>query len=82
MFVYKYVLADDTALIFTWHGGEYIDVQAPPIPHASEVINVWDSYEGQPRIDRTQEAFEARCQEWIQEYDEAALIHDVNENWS
>jgi hypothetical protein len=34
------------------------------------VINVWYYAEGKPRIARTLDAFQARCDEWIAEHAE------------
>jgi hypothetical protein len=38
---------------------------------AHEVINVWDSAKDEPRIPRTLEAFQARCDEWLEGRDES-----------
>lgn len=58
-----------TGLTFTWEGGEYIST------NTGAVVNVWQiSDDGKtqgPRIERTQEAFEAACDEWTREQDPA-----------
>lgn len=58
-----------TGLTFTWEGGEYIST------NTGAVVNVWEiSEDGKtqgPRIERTQEAFEAACDEWIREQNPA-----------
>jgi hypothetical protein len=64
---------------FVWHGGAYIDVGIAGDPfHASEVINVWDYRDDRPRIERTAEAFDAKVDDWIANYD--GLERDM-ENW-
>jgi hypothetical protein len=81
-------IAPDVTLSFKWHGGEYIDITAAGMSHPSEVINVWDSYSDRPRIERAQEAFEEKVDDWIAGYAEGrnqgerALLHDVLNNWS
>lgn len=58
-----------TGLIFTWEGGEYINTST------GAVVNVWhisdDGKTEGPAIERTQEAFEAACDEWTREQDPA-----------
>lgn len=54
-----------TGLTFTWEGGEYIDTTT------GAVLNVWNHAQGAPSIERTQEAFEAECDEWIRAQDPA-----------
>jgi hypothetical protein len=66
---------------FVWHGGAYIDVgstQAMGSPgingddfHAYDCINVWDYATDGPTIERSLEAFEARCQEYMEGGDDA-----------
>lgn len=80
MFTYEV----EGALMFQWHGGEYIDVGyivTKPCDHndkgvpgylpgdfrAIATINVWDSGTDEPTIERSQEAFEDTCNEWIKE---------------
>lgn len=76
-------LGDEVRLEFIWHGGQYIDVRAVGlIDHPSEVINVWNSYTDQPTIERADDAFHAKVDEWIEEYPADALKHDVLVNWS
>jgi hypothetical protein len=54
-----------TGLTFTWDGGEYIST------NTGAVVNVWhisdDGRTQGPAIERTQEAFEAACDEWTRE---------------
>lgn len=58
-----------TGLTFTWEGGEYIST------NTGAVVNVWHiSDDGRTEglsIERTQEAFEAACDEWTREQDPA-----------
>jgi hypothetical protein len=54
-----------SGLTFTWEGGEYIDT------NTNAVINVWDAAKNAPEIERTQEAFEAACDEWVRYQDPA-----------
>ncbi|MGA5598327.1 hypothetical protein ACPCSE_29255 [Streptomyces cellulosae] len=54
-----------TGLTFTWEGGEYIDTST------GAVLNVWNHAQDAPSIERTQEAFEAECDEWIRAQDPA-----------
>lgn len=69
-----------TGLTFTWEGGEYIST------NTGAVVNIWQiSGDGKtqgPRIERTQEAFEAACDEWIREQNPAdgevgGPVHDL-----
>ena len=65
-------------LAFTWHGGQYIDIcwaSGPKAGSAFEVINVWDAGSDEPSIPRTQDAFEARVKEWI---DDPETDHAAN----
>lgn len=52
---------------FTWEGGEYITVAFSGQP--LEVINVYDYERGTVRIERTQVAFVAACETWLQGID-------------
>ena len=72
--------SDEAGTVARWHGGEYIDVGSVQTIgeagidgddfHAYDVINVWDYAAGKPRIPRTLEAFQARCEEWMRERDD------------
>ena len=65
---------------FEWWGGPYIEVAL--MGHtASEVINVWDYSTDKPRIARTEEAFNAKVDDWIESYTEDSLVHDATVNW-
>lgn len=66
-------------LTFAWWGGEYIEVGHGATP--AEVINVWNAGTDEPRIARTVEAFEAKVDDWIEEYGREALAHDARVNW-
>jgi hypothetical protein len=67
---------------FVWHGGAYIDVgstQAMGSPgingddfHAYDCINVWDYATDEPTIERSLEAFEQRCREYVEDMSEAS----------
>ena len=52
-------------LTFTWEGGEYIST------NTGAVVNVWQIKTQGLAIERTQEAFEAACDEWTREQDPA-----------
>jgi hypothetical protein len=58
---------DEIGTTFQWHGGEYIEIGTTDEMGftALDVINVWDYRAGAPRIARTLEAFQERCDEWI-----------------
>lgn len=45
----------------SWEAGQFV---------ASDVINVWDYEASEPRIDRSLDAFEERCREWLEGDDE------------
>ena len=71
---------DEGSPVFSWHGGAYIDIgyfdstQPPGVDgdtfHAYDVINVWDYKNDEPRIERTLAAFQAACDEWLDENEE------------
>lgn len=63
--IFTYTPEFRSGLTFTWHGGEYIDTTT------GAVLNVWDHRNDRPSIERTQEAFEAECDEWIRAQDPA-----------
>jgi hypothetical protein len=63
--VFTYTPQYRSGLTFTWEGGEYIETTT------NAVLNVWDHANGRPTIERTQEAFEAECDEWVREQDPA-----------
>lgn len=77
----RFHYAPDDGPEFVWHGGAYIDVgytQPQGEPgihggdfHAYDCINVWDYAEDKPRIDRTLDAFEQRCRDWLAAQDES-----------
>jgi len=67
-------------LTFTWEGGPYVDVARQG--HApTEVINVWDYTADEPRHPFTRHALVALVTEWIRDYGQASLLHDVTANW-
>lgn len=64
---------------FTWHGGEYIElgwVGYSPV----EVINVYDYEKGEPSIPRTKPAFRKAITDWIEDYGERELEHDLEQH--
>jgi hypothetical protein len=63
--VFTYTPQYRSGLTFTWEGGEYIETTT------NAVINVWDHANDRPQIERTQEAFEAECDEWTRAQDPA-----------
>lgn len=62
---------EGTGVRFEWEGGEYIDAFKVGEEYPFEAINVRDYSPGADtddvEIDKTQEAFEAYCQQWIKE---------------
>lgn len=65
MDVFTYTPEYRSGLTFTWEGGEYISTDN------TAVINVWDNKTNAPEFERTQEAFEAACDEWVRGQDPA-----------
>ena len=73
---------DSITLGFEWHGGAYIEVcKRQAFQSPQEVINVWDYAKDEPEIPRTVHAMENRVEEWIRDYGEGSLLHDVLNNW-
>lgn len=52
-------------LTFTWGGGAYIDVHPEGSEYPTDTINVWDYEKDVPTIERTLDAFQAECDEWL-----------------
>ncbi len=57
----------DEAPEFRWHGGAYIEIGHSHDGEwaALDCINVWDYATDKPRIPRTLDAFQDRCDNWI-----------------
>jgi hypothetical protein len=75
----KFTYTDEASGVeFQWHGGAYIDIGSTYAMgeagvngddfHAYDVINVWDYEKDEPRIPRTLDAFQERCNEWLQDH--------------
>ena len=55
---------------FIWHGGEYIDVYShKDAEYPGECINVWNHAKDEPIIERTLDAFEETCRDWLRGID-------------
>ena len=65
-------------LVFRWHGGEYVEIAFAGDEVGFEVINVWDSAEDEPRIERSLSALRERVEEWIND-PEMDRAHDIAE---
>jgi hypothetical protein len=75
-------LRNRVTLHFAWQGGAYIDVSVQGnTAHPQEVINVWNYAEGKASIPFTKEALREKVTDWVLEYGELALHHDVTQNW-
>jgi len=55
---------------FVWHFGEYIEVAVEGC-EPSDVINVWDSARGMPRIERSYEAMSRKVDEYLKAVEDA-----------
>ncbi len=67
-------------LCFCWRGGIYIDIGRVG-GRAVEVINIEDYSRDVRDLDSEKGTFDRKVDEWIAEYGEDELIHDVTFNW-
>lgn len=65
-------------LVFTWEGGEYIDVAFPGC-YAHDTINVWDNGKDAPLIERTDAAFKTEVNDYLAHLDDDPAA--VAEEW-
>lgn len=65
--VREHIVYRNSGVVFIWHGGAYIDIgHIEDNEHkAYDVINVWDYKKGERIIPFTEEAMQARCDEWL-----------------
>jgi len=74
-------IAPDIKLVFTWHGGEYIDIKREGDPYPTDVINVWDYEAGAASIPFTKPAMRRHIDDWLAEYPVNELADEIRENW-
>lgn len=60
-------VSDKHAVVFTWDGGEHIDVTVSGETRPFTHICVWDHVAEETTIDTDWDAFVAKCDEWISE---------------
>ena len=57
--------SDKHGVVFTWDGGEHIDVSVLDEQQPFSAICVWDPVKNEATIDTEWDAFVAACEEWI-----------------
>ena len=69
---YNTLYVEIGSLVFTWEGGQYIDVlfRLPNgnVEFTDMNINVWDYETSNPRLPFTSNALKAIAQDWVEAY--------------